>query len=40
MEKAFRCRFSLPQNKSSFCVERLGCVGLVYNKALHKRTQA
>ena len=40
MEKAFRLRFYPTPEQESLLRCTLGCVRLVYNKALHKRTQA
>jgi len=40
MEKAFRLRFYPTPEQESLLRRTLGCVRLVYNKALHKRTQA
>ena len=40
MEKAFRLRFYPTPEQESLLRRTLGCVRLVYNKALHERTQA
>jgi putative transposase len=40
MEKAFRYRFYPTPEQESLLRRTLGCVRLVYNKALHERTQA
>jgi putative transposase len=40
MEKAFRFRFYPTPEQESLLRRTLGCVRLVYNKALHERTQA
>ena len=40
MEKAFRFRFYPTPGQESLLRRTLGCVRLVYNKALHERTQA
>lgn len=40
MEKAFRYRFYPTPDQESLLRRTLGCVRLVYNKALHERTQA
>ncbi|MFN9734432.1 MAG: helix-turn-helix domain-containing protein, partial [Microcystis sp.] len=40
MEKAYSFRFYPTPEQESLLRRTLGCVRLVYNKALHERTQA
>jgi putative transposase len=40
MEKAYSYRFYPTPEQESLLRRTLGCVRLVYNKALHERTQA
>ncbi|MCA2736812.1 MAG: helix-turn-helix domain-containing protein, partial [Microcystis sp. M165S2] len=40
MEKAYSFRFYPTPEQESLLRHTLGCVRLVYNKALHERTQA
>lgn len=40
MEKAFNYRFYPTREQESLLRRTLGCVRLVYNRALHERTQA
>ncbi|MCA2733041.1 helix-turn-helix domain-containing protein, partial [Microcystis sp. M158S2] len=40
MEKAYSFRFYPTPEQESLLRRTLGCVRLVYNKALHRRTQA
>ncbi|MCA2932016.1 MAG: helix-turn-helix domain-containing protein, partial [Microcystis sp. M018S1] len=40
MEKAYSFRFSPTPEQESLLRRTLGCVRLVYNKALHERTQS
>ncbi|MDJ1180863.1 helix-turn-helix domain-containing protein, partial [Roseofilum sp. BLCC_M91] len=40
MERAFNYRFYPTLEQESLLRRTLGCVRLVYNKALHERTQA